>query len=83
MQQLLQMGGPGAFSTIVNTSIPLLRGDFSLNAANVISVNSLLRHGKLDRITPTHDLNSDQIVEMANLMNQVAQNDGITSSFHI
>ncbi len=41
-----------------------LTGDFSLNAANAISANVLLGLG-LDRITPTHDLNAEQIASLA------------------
>ena len=43
---------------------PLLIGDFSLNAANVLSATSLLQLG-LARITPTHDLNAAQVAELA------------------
>ncbi|MFM2125258.1 MAG: hypothetical protein RL328_1709, partial [Acidobacteriota bacterium] len=39
-------------------------GDFSLNAANAISAEFLLESG-LRRLTPTHDLNADQITELA------------------
>jgi U32 family peptidase len=42
---------------------PLI-GDFSLNAANVLSADSLLRLG-LARFTPTHDLNAEQIAGLA------------------
>jgi putative protease len=41
-----------------------LHGDFSLNAANVISASLLLDMG-LDRIAPTHDLNAAQIATLA------------------
>lgn len=43
---------------------PVLIGDFSLNAANLISAQSLLDLG-LTRITPTHDLNAAQIARLA------------------
>lgn len=42
---------------------PGLTGDFSLNAANVISTRALLDLG-LERITPSHDLNADQIARL-------------------
>ena len=42
---------------------PLI-GDFSLNVANVVTADLLLRHG-LRRITPTHDLNAAQIAALA------------------
>lgn len=45
------------------TSQPLT-GDFSLNAANAITTDMLLRMG-LSRITPTHDLNAEQIAALA------------------
>lgn len=41
-----------------------LIGDFSLNAANTISAAEFLRLG-LSRLTPTHDLNADQVAELA------------------
>jgi putative protease len=45
------------------TKQPLI-GDFSLNAANAITTDMLLRMG-LTRITPTHDLNAAQIATLA------------------
>jgi collagenase-like PrtC family protease len=51
----------------VNVSLPELRGDFSLNAANAISSDTLLRAG-LSRLTPTHDLNAKQIATMAKVL---------------
>ena len=41
-----------------------LIGDFSLNAANSVSADLLLRLG-LKRITPTHDLNAEQVALLA------------------
>jgi U32 family peptidase len=38
---------------------PPLIGDFSLNVANVVTADLLLRQG-LQRLTPTHDLNTAQ-----------------------
>ena len=63
MQQLIDIGGPGAAVPGTNGSVlvPELRGDFSLNAANVLSSAILLEKGSLSRLTPTHDLNADQI----------------------
>jgi putative protease len=43
---------------------PPLLGDFSLNAANLLSAQSFLQMG-LQRLTPTHDLNADQIATLA------------------
>jgi putative protease len=42
---------------------PLI-GDFSLNVANQISADTYFKLG-VDRITPTHDLNADQIIKLA------------------
>ena len=42
---------------------PLI-GDFSLNAANVLSADTFLNLG-LTRLTPTHDLNAAQITTLA------------------
>ena len=41
-----------------------LIGDFSLNAANSLSAQELLRLG-IDVLTPTHDLNAAQVAELA------------------
>lgn len=43
---------------------PHLTGDFSLNAANAVTARLLLDMG-LERLTPTHDCNAKQIVEIA------------------
>ncbi len=43
---------------------PKLIGDFSLNAANVLSAQMFLEQG-LSAITPTHDLNAEQIADLA------------------
>ncbi len=42
----------------------VLIGDFSLNAANSASAALLLEMG-LERITPTHDLNAEQVADLA------------------
>jgi putative protease len=46
-----------------NAGLELI-GDFSLNAANTLSAAGLLSLG-LRRLTPTHDLNADQVAELA------------------
>nr|WP_167757747.1 DUF3656 domain-containing protein [Deinococcus fonticola] len=46
---------------------PQLIGDFSLNTANVLTARGLLDMG-LTRLTPTHDLNAQQIAELAGLV---------------
>jgi U32 family peptidase len=43
---------------------PKLIGDFSLNAANALSAHLFLEQG-LAAITPTHDLNAEQIADLA------------------
>jgi putative protease len=43
---------------------PELIGDFSLNAANAVAADLLLRLG-LTRVTPTHDLNAAQVADLA------------------
>ncbi|MBK6429492.1 DUF3656 domain-containing protein [Candidatus Amarolinea dominans] len=43
---------------------PSLIGDFSLNAANVLTADAFLRRG-LQRLTPTHDLNAAQVADLA------------------
>ncbi|MBW7884328.1 MAG: U32 family peptidase [Caldilineaceae bacterium] len=43
---------------------PSLVGDFSLNAANVLTADIFLHMG-LMRLTPTHDLNALQVAELA------------------
>lgn len=54
----------GLLNSLRTIGHPPLIGDFSLNAANRITANMLLEMG-LDRITPTHDLNASQVVELA------------------
>ncbi|WP_456151374.1 DUF3656 domain-containing U32 family peptidase [Deinococcus grandis] len=48
-----------------------LTGDFSLNAANVLTTRALLDLG-LTRLTPTFDLNAQQITELASLVGGAA-----------
>ncbi|MEM7130162.1 MAG: U32 family peptidase [Chloroflexota bacterium] len=43
---------------------PHLIGDFSLNASNLVTSELLLELG-LEKITPTHDLNGEQVAELA------------------
>jgi putative protease len=49
---------------LAETTHPPLVGDFSLNAANVLSAQSFLDMG-LRRLTPTHDLNAEQVATLA------------------
>ena len=46
--------------------LPSLIGDFSLNVANQLSCHRMFEQG-IERITPTHDLNGEQIVDLAKL----------------
>lgn len=50
---------------------PALIGDFSLNAANSVTANTLLELG-LERITPTHDLNAAQVAALAQQLGSAA-----------
>lgn len=45
---------------------PKLIGDFSLNVANRLSLQTMLEMG-VDQITPTHDLNAEQISDLAKI----------------
>jgi U32 family peptidase len=54
----------GLLQALLAEEHPPLLGDFSLNAANVLSAQSFLGMG-LERLTPTHDLNADQITTLA------------------
>jgi putative protease len=54
----------GLLQALQAETAPPLIGDFSLNAANVLTADSFLRLG-LSRITPTHDLNAAQMVTLA------------------
>lgn len=57
-------GLPGA-------TVPALEGDFSLNAANALSADLLLRAG-LARLAPTHDCNAAQVQAMARTLGELA-----------
>jgi putative protease len=46
------------------TPHPPLTADFSLNAANVLTAAELLDLG-VQRVTPTHDLNAEQVADLA------------------
>ena len=61
--QILVRSG-GLLQALREADHPELIGDFSLNAANVISADTYLDLG-LHRLTPTHDLNADQVAELA------------------
>lgn len=50
---------------------PALDGDFSLNAANVLTAHTLLAMG-LQRLTPTHDLNAAQVANLARAVGSMA-----------
>ncbi len=54
----------GLLHALQSEAHPPLIGDFSLNAANVVSADTWLRLG-LQRITPTHDLNAAQVADLA------------------
>jgi putative protease len=54
----------GLVETLRGRAHPDLTGDFSLNAANVLTADALLALG-LSRITPTHDLSAAQVAALA------------------
>ncbi len=54
----------GDFLEAMQAQLPELEGDFSLNAANVLSADLFLRQ-ELTRLTPTHDLNAAQLAALA------------------
>jgi putative protease len=54
----------GLLHALQQEAHPALIGDFSLNAANLLSADSFLQLG-LARLTPTHDLNAAQVAELA------------------
>ncbi len=54
----------GLLHALRHDEAPPLTGDFSLNAANLLSAATLLDLG-LERLTPTHDLNAAQVADLA------------------
>jgi U32 family peptidase len=65
----LLVRNPGLLQTLAELEsegmeLPTRIGDFSLNAANGITAQTLLSMG-LERITPTYDLNAQQIRDLA------------------
>lgn len=55
---------PRKAAAVATRKFPELHGDFSLNAANSLSAATLLGAG-LSRLTLTHDLNADQMADLA------------------
>ena len=51
---------------------PRLRGDFSLNAANVLTTSTFLETFNLERLALTHDLNARQIRNLASALPETA-----------
>eukprot|EP00804_Cyclotella_cryptica_P017395 CCRYP_016631-RD/>CCRYP_016631-RD protein AED:0.05 eAED:0.08 QI:0/1/0.83/1/1/1/6/2324/1131 len=64
LRRLVNLGCSGV-------SIPELIGDFSLNAANVITAYELLQSG-LNRITASYDLSASAITDLGNLLGKQA-----------
>ncbi|CAL8464366.1 g3901 [Coccomyxa elongata] len=64
LHQLTELGEAGDMLESLDVRMPKLEGDFSLNAANVLSADLLLGQG-LARLTPTHDLNAAQLSALA------------------
>jgi len=71
LYQFMGLGSPSASSVaesqekLEQTAAPALVGDFSLNAANVLSAGFFLSLPGVERLTPTHDLNMAQICALA------------------
>ncbi|MCH2177362.1 MAG: U32 family peptidase [Mariniblastus sp.] len=68
---LLIRSGGLLYDLVTNHSadtLPSLDGDFSLNVANVIAFRKFAEMG-VRRMAPTHDLNAQQIMELAHLGN--------------
>ena len=64
---LFDLINQGNQSASVESPRPTLIGDFSLNAANVLSAWAYLDMG-VTRITPTYDLNAQQVTDLAKLI---------------
>lgn len=54
----------GLLKNLTGRSNHMLIGDFSLNTANAITAHTYLNFG-ISRITPTHDLNAEQITQLS------------------
>jgi len=71
LYQFMNLGSPSASSEaesqerLEHKATPALVGDFSLNAANVLSAGFFLSLPGVERLTPTHDLNVAQICALA------------------
>lgn len=64
LQTPLLVRSTGLLELLRDDPTVALTGDFSLNAANVLTADLLLKLG-LQRLTPTHDLNAEQIAHLA------------------
>jgi U32 family peptidase len=73
---LVRSLGAVQFYTSQNLDIPLI-GDYSLNVANHKAIDMFLGHG-LDRITPSYDLNTQQMMDML----AVSQTDKVELVIH-
>ena len=76
LHKMQSLGGEGATVNLASkireeedclVTIPSLLGDFSLNAANVITAGELLSEG-LQRVTAAYDLNANAITDLAEAM---------------
>jgi len=71
LYQLMDLGSSPASSMaesqerLEQKAAPALVGDFSLNAANVLSAGFFLSLPGVERLTPTHDLNVAQMCDLA------------------
>lgn len=72
LQQINDLGGPGALLEGTDIAIPHLHGDFSLNSANLLSSAIFLSKG-VSRLTASHDLNADQIAALGSMLGHASQ----------
>jgi putative protease len=63
LESTLLVRSGGMLQALREREHPTLIGDFSLNVANQLSADTYFKLG-IDKITPTHDLNADQISKL-------------------
>ena len=78
LHRMMTLGGVGASVNVAADNeddnyvkIPVLLGDFSLNAANALTALELL-HSGLERVTASYDLNANSIAAMGECMGDYA-----------
>jgi U32 family peptidase len=61
---LNQLGGTGAAVKDCEHAVPSIECDFSINVANVVAADLMLSSSNVARLSPTHDLNATQLIEL-------------------